>query len=418
MNDVQTSLRSLRLILTDWRYVKVALIAAAALGWLNYWLLYRVTTIPDFFRMAYEGEYGPLSVPYAWASTILTVLAIVFFGVGSAVLYWLYRHSRLKANGAWLPGGGALSSAFGAACPVCGAFLLQLLGVTSGVTAFPLKGLEFKVLSLGLIAASTIMSLSKVEKSKDSCDHCVPVRHETKQPAIVLANAVTVVLIAALAVNHILIGQAATTMGILKRSGNGVIASLFGTKSASARTIIATKTNPDGRTTTLAEWPTISEVPANPNTGDDVADAKTVMVPTGVPFYAPEGISFDDPVAALAAWGTYEDSIRLTGELESRYQKIISTMTCDYCCGSPNSVTVINRCGCNHAKAWRSIAKYLLQNYGDRYSDDEILGELKIWRGAWYPKGAVEDYLLATGKGSVIGHDTHGGAGPDGNHGF
>ena len=92
-------------------------------------------------------------------------------------------------------------------------------------------------------------------------------------------------------------------------------------KSASARTIIATKVNPDGRTTTLAEWPTISEVPANPNTGDAVADAKTVMVPAGVPFYAPEGISFDDPVGALAAWGRYEDSITLTGELESRYQK-------------------------------------------------------------------------------------------------
>ncbi len=421
MTHSRTLLRSFRTIFQDWRYVNIALVAAAALGYVNYWLLYKVTTIPDFFRMAYEGEYGSFSVPYAWTSSMLTVLTILLFGIGSATLYWLYHHSSLKAKGVSLAGGGALSSAFGSACPVCGAFLVQLVGITSGVTAFPLKGLEFKILSFGLIAASTLLSLNKVEKSKDNCGSCVP--NDAKddrmpQSPMTWRSTVTSLLIAVLALNHILIGQTAAAMGMLKPSGKGVIASLFGVKSASARTIIATKVNPDGRTTTLAEWPTISEVPANPNTGDAVADAKTVMVPAGVPFYAPEGISFDDPVGALAAWGRYEDSITLTGELESRYQKIISTMTCDYCCGSPSNVTIINNCGCNHAKAWRSIAKYLLQNYGDKYSDDEILGELKIWRGAWYPKGAVEDYLLATGKGDVIGHETHGGAGADGKHGF
>lgn len=193
---------------------------------------------------------------------------------------------------------------------------------------------------------------------------------------------------------------------------------LFSAQGASAREVLDTKLNPDGRTTTIAKWPTISEVPAEPKGMDPVEAAKVVMIPTGTPFYAPEGISFDDPVGALAAWQPYEDTVQLNGELQARWEKIIGQMTCDYCCGGPSNVTVITRCGCRHAKAYRSIAKHLIQNYGDKYTDDEILGELKRWKGVWYPKGVIEDYLLATGRVDVLGHQTHGGAGADGMHGM
>ncbi|MDO8505374.1 MAG: hypothetical protein Q7S48_02260 [bacterium] len=193
---------------------------------------------------------------------------------------------------------------------------------------------------------------------------------------------------------------------------------LFSAQGASAREIIATKLNPDGRTTSVVAQPTITEVPAEPKGMDPIEAAKVVMLATGTPFYAPTGISFDDPVGSLAAWQSFENQIKLEGELETRFQKVIGTMTCDYCCGGPTQVTVINRCGCRHAQAYRSIAKHLMQNYGDKYTDDEILGELQRWKGIWYPKGVIEDYLLATGRGDVLGHQTHGGAGSDNMHGI
>lgn len=93
-------------------------------------------------------------------------------------------------------------------------------------------------------------------------------------------------------------------------------------------------------------------------------------------------------------------------------------MVCSYCCGGPTSVTTINRCGCAHARAVQGFFKYMLQNYGDKYSDDQLLGEGHRWYAIWYPKGMLEDYLLATGKGDVLGHQTHGGAGADGRHGL
>ena len=90
--------------------------------------------------------------------------------------------------------------------------------------------MEFKILSFGLIAASTLLSLNKVEKSKDNCGSCVP--NDAKddrmpQSPMTWRSTVTSLLIAVLALNHILIGQTAAAMGMLKPSGKGVIASLF-----------------------------------------------------------------------------------------------------------------------------------------------------------------------------------------------
>ncbi|OGL66087.1 hypothetical protein A3B21_01395 [Candidatus Uhrbacteria bacterium RIFCSPLOWO2_01_FULL_47_24] len=224
------------------------------------------------------------------------------------------------------------------------------------------------------------------------------------------------VITALLAVNQFMIGSM-----VPKAHGSGglkSLKSLFGAQGASAREILDTKLNSDGKTTTIAKWPTISEVPAEPKGMDLVEAAKVVMIPTGTPLYAPQGISFDDPVSALAAWQPYEQQITLSPELQKRWENIVSQMTCDYCCGGPTRVTIITNCGCRHAQAYRSIAKYLVRNYGDKYSDDEIIGELKRWKGAWYPKGVIEDYLLATGRVDVLGHQTHGGAGAEGMHGF
>ncbi len=237
--------------------------------------------------------------------------------------------------------------------------------------------------------------------------------HQTN--AVMIRTAVWII-IALLATNQFFIG--AMIPKSVSAVRGSVLKTLFGVKSASAMIIIAPKINPDGKTTSLVEQPTISEMPANPKTKDPVADAKVVMLGTGSPFYAPNGISFSEAVQAEEQWGVYEQSIQLTGALLTRYNTITDTLPCNYCCGEPMNVTHNRRCGCAHAKAARGFFKYMLQTYGAKYSDAQLLGEAFRWQAVWYPKGAVEDYLLATGNGSVIGHATHGGAGADGMHGL
>lgn len=199
-------------------------------------------------------------------------------------------------------------------------------------------------------------------------------------------------------------------------SSMAAMRSILQVQEASAMTIIMPMPNADGRTTSLKEMPTITEVSGEPR-GDAVAAAKTVMLATSAPFYAPDGASFDDPVTALSLWRSHERD-PLSAEMEARYADTTSRFPCNFCCGSPGSVTLNNRCGCAHAKAARGFFRYMLATYGDTYTNDQLMGEAYRWQAVWYPAGVVEDYLLATGRGDVIGHATHGGAGTDGRHGL
>lgn len=222
-------------------------------------------------------------------------------------------------------------------------------------------------------------------------------------------------LAALLATNQVLVGR---MMPASPAAHASILRSLLGAKTASATVIVMPKLNPDGKTTSLMEQPTIDNIPANPSSGDAVADAKVVMIGSGTPFYAPSGISFNDAVNAEKLWGAYVASINLSSDLQSRYDALTTVFTCNYCCGEPGNVTRNKQCGCAHSQGARGFFKYMLQTYGDKYSNDQLMGEAFRWQAIWYPKGAVEDYLLATGRSNVLGHETHGGAGTDGRHGF
>ena len=60
----------------------------------------------------------------------------------------------------------------------------------------------------------------------------------------------------------------------------------------------------------------------------------------------------------------------------------------------------------------------MITNYGDKYNDEQLVGESHRWYALWYPKGMLEDYLLFTGDRTTLPHQSHGGAGSDGMHGL
>ncbi len=145
-----------------------------------------------------------------------------------------------------------------------------------------------------------------------------------------------------------------------------------------------------GYKTRIKPMPTISEIQIKPSTGDPVQDLINNIIPTGKPFYGDEaGVSFDDPIESLQVWGSYDRSIKLSDQEQERWNKITNSFTCDYCCGSPFNPTIITRCGCSHAAAWRGIAKWFLKNY-PKYTDAEIFGEMTRWKTLWYPGPTVQ----------------------------
>lgn len=136
--------------------------------------------------------------------------------------------------------------------------------------------------------------------------------------------------------------------------------------------------------------PTISDLPTKPSTGDAVQDLLNNIVPTGTPWYGQEAqVSFDDPITSQKNWGTYR-ALQLISSDQERWNRIVNSFTCDYCCGSPQNPTIITRCGCAHSIAAQGMAKWFIKNYGDKYSDEEIYGEMARWYALWYPKGTIE----------------------------
>ena len=220
--------------------------------------------------------------------------------------------------------------------------------------------------------------------------------------------------------------QLSTVSGMMGRNTGysfGSFASGISLLSGKSGVMIGPQLNHDGRTTKLVEWPTISPVPKLPS-NPSVEEIIAYVIPKGTPKYAAEGpgveqirgVTFDDPITSQKIWGSLlgsrrfgtQNEVKLTAEEEKRWEGIVGKFTCDYCCGGPNSVTVISRCGCAHSYAWQGMAKFFIKYYSD-YTDEDIMGEMTRWKAAFYPKGVVQDVLVYTGQASPDTL-THGGS--------
>lgn len=145
-----------------------------------------------------------------------------------------------------------------------------------------------------------------------------------------------------------------------------------------------------GYKTKVKPIPTISELSLKSSTGDIGQDLLNNIIPTGTPWYGQEaGVSFDDPISAQKKWGTYK-ALQLSPEENQRWSKIANSFTCDYCCGSPQRPTIITRCGCAHAAAAQGMAKWFIKSYGNKFTDEEIYGEMGRWYALWYPGGTIK----------------------------
>jgi hypothetical protein len=159
-------------------------------------------------------------------------------------------------------------------------------------------------------------------------------------------------------------------------------------------------------------------------TGAVVSD----VIPTGIPeIYGKElGISYDgvspnNPRLAdqtIDVMSNLDRTITLTGVNLQRYVDTVSQISCEYCCGVPSIIVREedveaqnsriqaaiqsgeitaeeaqqytrtagdSACGCAHSFAMRGIAKYLLTEHGNEFTNDEILTELAKWKTLYFP---------------------------------
>lgn len=155
-------------------------------------------------------------------------------------------------------------------------------------------------------------------------------------------------------------------------------------------------------------------------TGGIATTAVSDIIPAGVPkIYGQElQVSFDDispndPYNAdstIRKLAQLDNGISLEGEDLERYINILyrkeNGISCEYCCGA-RAIIFENgepACGCAHSYAMRGLAKYLITNHGNKYSDDEILEEVAKWKTMFFPTQIQQKAAILKSNGIELSY--------------
>lgn len=384
--------------LSEKRYTKKFIIASV-LFVLIYAFLYGFWKIPiinfGFNRMSAVG--------------LTDILFILTISPLSGLLITLYLYERAILFGSSLGMGGVSGGVAGfvsAVCPVCQGIVLVAFGSTllsiPTLALLPYLGL-LKLFSLGLLSFAVILKADSIKNKKCptlDLEKLLPSKKK-KKSALKHENlylSALGILVLLLFVNQLLIPKAFTSF----IGGSISLGNLeYGPKITLKPMPLAIGEQPliSGYKTRVKALPTISELIIKPSTGDVAQDLVNNVIPTGVPWYGAEaGVSFDDPLTAQQLWGRAQ-SIELSTDDNERWGRIVNSFTCDYCCGSPQQPTIITQCGCAHAAAARGMSKWFIKNYGSKFSDEEIYGEMARWYALWYPKGTIERIIQESSVG-------------------
>lgn len=162
--------------LTGLFYGCIGLAASLVFFLVLYWTLRLDSAITNVITNTYST---PL---YFWPYVILTVGAIVLFGVNVSLIVYRFRKfglPRLKTQSG--AGAGTLVGIAASACPVCGSTVLSAIGIAGGLAAFPLGGLELKALSVGLLVLPVWLTKKEMKKMECGGDCPAPQDHRFKE---------------------------------------------------------------------------------------------------------------------------------------------------------------------------------------------------------------------------------------------
>lgn len=155
-----SDLGNIKVIYTNKKYLVIFILVSLAAFVAFYYLTFYYTT-PKALR-SMEGPF------YLYFTFVSNFIISILFGINiSMLLHRLSMKTKITKESS-LSGSGVLAGAFASGCPVCGSLLLPLIGVSSGLAAFPFRGLELKALALSLMLISTYFVL----KGNNKCDAC------------------------------------------------------------------------------------------------------------------------------------------------------------------------------------------------------------------------------------------------------
>lgn len=362
---------------------KRVLAATASLWLVNFYLTLSKTSYSIY---SYTQMNGFL---YTNLSLIMGAVTIPMI---SLLLVNIYKSLKNKSTSI-SSSGGMLAWLFSVGCPSCGAILYSLLGVSAGLSIFPLKGLELKALSLGLVAFS-VSRLNPIRKQKKHS-----FKAKNKDPKLEKFD--TIILASVLVIGALMVFNQLQIQSIASALGQPSIA--FMRSNSLANTLEGVDITPLASTaaTVASVFPELKNVKSE-------QDVINLMLPTGTPEYSSAlgGVTFDDPITSLSYLSKWyyviNDEVKQNPEEWQRYLKLAAAprgISCEFCCGvGPQGITADgqSRCGCQHNPALLAVTLGLIHD--TNYSDAQILREVMRWKTLFFPKNMVAVGIDVAGK--------------------
>lgn len=116
----------------------------------------RISWDPLLFYKVFANQVDMIADVAGLYYLLGIVLVAILAALNFVLLFFKLRITSDGKGGSGIGGSflGFFGGALGAACPACGSTLLSVLGISSGLAVFPLRGFEFILLSLVLLLAS------------------------------------------------------------------------------------------------------------------------------------------------------------------------------------------------------------------------------------------------------------------------
>ncbi len=167
----------MRQVFSKMRYIALALFVGAGIFafavWLpNFGLIYHTlqdADAPWILRVQLPiNLLGSIQTNFSLFSATYTIAISILFGiyVAMAAYYFSRRTSVVQSGGAALGAGGMISGILGIGCAACGSVIatgtLSFLGASGAVALLPLRGGEFGLLGVVLLAASIVALAKKI----------------------------------------------------------------------------------------------------------------------------------------------------------------------------------------------------------------------------------------------------------------
>ena len=158
-------------------YVALASILALVVFAFSVWLP-NIGLITDIFKTSSTplavklkiavNLLGGISTNFSALSATYTIAIAILFGINIAMIVYLVRKRRSGSVGGSMAAGvgGIASGALGIGCAACGSFILTAtlssFGAAGALSILPLRGGEFGILSVILLAFSLVIISNKI----------------------------------------------------------------------------------------------------------------------------------------------------------------------------------------------------------------------------------------------------------------